>query len=113
MMIEPTESEDIREIDRFINAMISIRAEISDIENGLLTHEQSPLAFAPHTSSDLLRTEWDRKYTREIGANPSGLTHEIGTGGKYWPSVGRIDGVYGDRNLVCACTPIEELAINR
>jgi len=113
MMIEPTESEDIREIDRFISAMISIRAEISDIENGLMTHEESPLAFSPHTSLDLLRADWDRKYTREIGANPSGVTHEMGTAGKYWPSVGRIDGVYGDRNLVCACTPIEELAINR
>ena len=113
MMIEPTESEDIREIDRFIAAMISIRAEISDIENGSLTHEESPLAFAPHTSSDLLRGDWDRKYSREIGANPSGVTYEMGTAGKYWPSVGRIDGVYGDRNLVCACTPIEELAINR
>jgi glycine dehydrogenase len=113
MMIEPTESEDIREIDRFIAAMISIRAEISDIENGSLTHEESPLAFAPHTSLDLLRGDWDRKYSREIGANPSGVTHDMGTAGKYWPTVGRIDGVYGDRNLVCACTPIEELAINR
>lgn len=113
MMIEPTESEDLRELDRFINAMISIRAEISDIENGKLTHEQSPLAFAPHTNSDLLRTEWDRAYSREEGAFPNGVTHEMGTSGKYWPAVGRIDGVYGDRNLVCACSPIEDLAINR
>ena len=113
MMIEPTESEDIRELDRFINAMISIRAEISDIENGKNSHEESPLAYAPHTSSDLLQSEWNRAYSREEGAFPSGVVHEIGRAGKYWPTVGRIDGVYGDRNLVCSCSPIEELAINR
>jgi len=113
MMIEPTESEDIRELDRFINAMISIRAEISDIENGKNSHEESPLAYAPHTSSDLLQSEWNRAYSREEGAFPSGVVHEIGRAGKYWPTVGRIDGVYGDRNLVCSCSPIDELAINR
>jgi glycine dehydrogenase len=112
MMIEPTESEDIRELDRFIHAMISIRAEIADIEKGEITHEESPLAFAPHTSADLLRTDWERKYSREVVAFPTGNSVEIGSSGKYWPSVGRIDGVYGDRNLVCACPPIEELSIN-
>ena len=112
MMIEPTESEDIRELDRFIHAMISIRAEIADIEKGEITHEESPLAFAPHTSADLLRTDWERKYSREVAAFPTGNSVEIGSSGKYWPSVGRIDGVYGDRNLVCACPPIEELSIN-
>jgi glycine dehydrogenase len=115
LMIEPTESEDLREMDRFISAMVSIRAEIADIEAGELTVEQSPLRFAPHTSSDLLRSDWDRKYSREIGAYPSGMTmanSELASAGKYWPAVGRIDGVYGDRNLVCSCLPISELAIN-
>ncbi|MEI6216550.1 MAG: aminomethyl-transferring glycine dehydrogenase [Actinomycetes bacterium] len=112
LMIEPTESEDIRELDRFINAMVSIRAEIADIEAGGLTHEESPLHFAPHTSADLVREVWERKYSREIGAFPAGNDVEIGNTGKYWPTVGRIDGVFGDRNLVCSCLPIEEIAIN-
>ncbi len=112
LMIEPTESEDIRELDRFINAMVSIRAEIADIEAGDLTHEESPLHFAPHTSADLVREVWERKYSREIGAFPAGNDVEIGNTGKYWPTVGRIDGVFGDRNLVCSCLPIEEIAIN-
>jgi glycine dehydrogenase len=115
LMIEPTESEDLREMDRFISAMVSIRAEIADIEAGELTVEQSPLRFAPHTTSDLLRSDWDRKYSREIGAYPSGMVianTELASAGKYWPAVGRIDGVYGDRNLVCSCVPISELAIN-
>ena len=112
MMIEPTESEDIRELERFISAMISIRAEISDIEHGQLTIDESPLRFAPHTDADLLRENWDRKYSREVAAYPQGVDAEIGRRSKYWPTTGRIDGVYGDRNLVCSCTPIEELAIN-
>ena len=115
LMIEPTESEDLREMDRFISAMVSIRAEIADIEAGELTVEESPLRFAPHTSADLLRAVWDRKYSREIAAFPSGINStnsELGAIGKYWPAVGRIDGVYGDRNLVCSCLPISQLAIN-
>ena len=111
-MIEPTESEDIVEIERFISAMVSIRAEIADIEKGEISHEQSPLAFAPHTSADLVRADWDRSYSREIAAFPNGNDVEIGRSGKYWPTVGRIDGVFGDRNLVCACPAIEDLAIN-
>ena len=113
MMIEPTESEDIAELDRFINAMVSIRAEISDIEHGELRIEESPLRFAPHTDSDLLRENWDRKYSREVAAYPQGSDVGMAHKGKYWPMTGRIDGVYGDRNLICSCTPIEELAINR
>lgn len=109
-MVEPTESEDIAELDRFISAMISIRAEIMDIEKGELTVEQSPLRYAPHTDADLLRENWDREYSRQSAAYPSGIPTEIGRSGKYWPTVGRIDGVFGDRNLVCACPPIEELA---
>ena len=112
LMIEPTESEELRELDRFIAAMVSIRAEIADIEEGELSVDESPLRFAPHTGSDLLRTEWNRKYSREIGAYPSGDEVGIGIAGKYWPTVGRVDGAYGDRNLVCSCPSIEELAIN-
>ena len=112
LMIEPTESEDLKELERFINAMVSIRAEIADIEAGELTIDESPLRFAPHTSADLLRSDWNRKYSRETAAFPSGISAELGAVGKYWPTVGRIDGVYGDRNLVCSCLPISELAIN-
>ena len=112
MMIEPTESEDLNEMERFISAMIQIRAEITDIEKGQISIEESPLRFAPHTSSDLMRNDWDRNYSRKIGAFPSGEDLDLGSRGKYWPTVGRIDGVYGDRNLVCSCLPISELAIN-
>ncbi|MCX6449140.1 MAG: aminomethyl-transferring glycine dehydrogenase, partial [Actinobacteria bacterium] len=112
MMIEPTESEDIRELDRFLAAMESIRGEIGQIEDGLLSIEQSPLRFAPHTIGDLLNEKWDRKYSREIAAFPNGQEVGIGRAGKYLPTVGRIDGVYGDRNLICSCLSIEELASN-
>jgi len=112
MMIEPTESEDVRELDRFLAAMESIRNEIAQIESGKMTIEQSPLRFAPHTIGDLVRDDWDRKYSREAAAFPNGEAFGIGRSGKYLPTVGRIDGVYGDRNLVCSCLPIEELASN-
>ena len=112
MMIEPTESEDVRELDRFLAAMESIRAEITEIEEKRITIEDSPLRHAPHTIGDLVRDDWDRKYTRHLGAFPNGESFGIGRPGKYLPTVGRIDGVYGDRNLVCSCLPIEELASN-
>jgi len=112
MMIEPTESEDVRELDRFISAMESIRGEIAEIEAGEITIEESALRFSPHTIGDLVRHDWDRKYSREKGAFPTGEAFGIGRNGKYLPTVGRIDGVYGDRNLVCSCLPIEELASN-
>jgi len=112
MMIEPTESEDVRELDRFLAAMESIRAEITEIEEKRITIEDSPLRHAPHTIGDLVRDDWDRKYTRHLGAFPNGESFGIGRSGKYLPTVGRIDGVYGDRNLVCSCLPIEELASN-
>ena len=112
MMIEPTESEDVRELDRFISAMESIRGEIAEIEAGEITIEESALRFSPHTIGDLVRHDWDRKYSREKGAFPTGEAFGIGRNGKYLPTVGRIDGVYGDRNLVCSCLPIEELAAN-
>ena len=112
MMIEPTESEDVRELDRFLAAMESIRSEIAEIESGKITIEDSPLRHAPHTIGDLVRDDWDRKYSRQIAACPKGEGFGIGRSGKYLPTVGRIDGVYGDRNLVCSCLPIEELASN-
>lgn len=112
MMIEPTESEDIRELDRFLAAMESIRSEIAQIESGKITIEDSPLRHAPHTIGDLVSQEWDRKYSRENAAFPIGQEFGIGRAGKYLPTVGRIDGVYGDRNLVCSCLPIQELASN-
>ena len=112
MMIEPTESEDVRELDRFLAAMESIRSEITEIEEKRITIEDSPLRHAPHTIGDLVRDDWDRKYTRHLGAFPNGESFGIGRSGKYLPTVGRIDGVYGDRNLVCSCLPIEELASN-
>ena len=112
MMIEPTESEDIRELDRFLAAMESIREEITQIESGKISIEESPLRHAPHTIGDLLNEKWDRKYSREIAAFPNGQEFGIGRAGKYLPTVGRIDGVYGDRNLICSCLPIEELASN-
>ena len=112
MMIEPTESEDVRELDRFLSAMESIRSEIAEIESGKISIEDSPLRHAPHTMGDLIRDDWDRKYSRQIAAFPSGEGVGIGRAGKYLPAVGRIDGVFGDRNLVCSCLPIEELASN-
>jgi glycine dehydrogenase len=112
MMIEPTESEDLRELDRFITALESIHQEITDISQGRISIEDSPLRHAPHTMGDLVRDDWDRKYARSKAAFPRGETHGIGASGKYLPTVGRIDGVHGDRNLICSCVPIEELAIN-
>ena len=110
LMIEPTESEDLRELDRFLNAMLSIRAEISDIEKGLLPVEESPLRGAPHIANEVLSDKWEKKYSRQTAAMPAEVEIAMGHRGKYWPTVGRIDGVYGDRNLVCACLPIESYA---
>lgn len=106
LMVEPTESEDLREIDRFIDAMISIRQEIRQIESGEIKHFDSPLHNAPHTVGEIAG-EWNHPYSRETAAFPTGLTTmSFASRGKYWPLVGRIDGVFGDRNLVCACPPI-------
>ncbi len=115
LMIEPTESEDVREMDRFINAMVEIHREISEITVGAIAVEDSALRHAPHTAATVISSQWDRRYSREMGAFPapaSGLISGelIGTQGKYWPSVGRIDGAFGDRNLVCSCAPIESYA---
>ena len=113
LMIEPTESEDIREIHRFIDAMISIRAEIQEVIDGTITIEASALRHAPHTALSVVSTQWEREYSREKGGYPvvlDGLVagESIGTRMKYWPPVGRIDGAHGDRNLVCACTPLDD-----
>ena len=113
LMIEPTESEDIREIHRFIDAMISIRAEIQDVMDAKLSIEDSPLRHAPHTALSVVNSDWDRGYTREQGGYPIALEamvpgESIGSRMKYWPPVSRIDGAHGDRNLVCACTPMDE-----
>lgn len=115
LMIEPTESEDILEMNRFIDAMISIRAEIDEIISGKIAVEDSPLRFAPHTIGAIASSNWERSYPRERGAFPATLTglipgELIGAKGKYWPTTGRIDGAYGDRNLVCSCPPIEAFA---
>ena len=113
LMIEPTESEDITEIHRFIDAMLSIRAEIQEIIDAKVSVEASALRHAPHTALSVASTQWEREYTREKGGHPvllDGLVpgESIGSRMKYWPPVSRIDGVHGDRNLVCACTPLDE-----
>ena len=112
LMIEPTESEDILEMNRFIDAMIAIRSEIDQIIDGKQRIEDSPLRQAPHTIGAIAATDWERTYSRETGAFPATNTglipgELIGARGKYWPTVGRIDGAFGDRNLVCSCLPIE------
>ena len=102
-MIEPTESESLEELDRFCDAMISIRAEIKEVEEGKVSAAESALRLSPHTARTVTAQEWDRSYTREQAAYPAPWLKEH----KYWPPVGRIDNVYGDRNLFCACAPIE------
>ncbi|MBK8904204.1 MAG: aminomethyl-transferring glycine dehydrogenase [Anaerolineaceae bacterium] len=103
LMIEPTESESQVEVDRFCDAMIQIRQEIAEIETGKVAHEDSVLAHAPHTASVIAGESWERPYSRETAAFPT----EWVRSSKFWPAVARIDNVYGDRNLVCACPPIE------
>ena len=104
MMIEPTESESKEELDRFCDAMISIRTEIDAIVNGKTDRQNNLLKNAPHTAQQIASEKWDRPYSREQAAFPAPWTREH----KFWPSVARIDNVYGDRNLFCSCPPIEE-----
>jgi glycine dehydrogenase len=101
LMIEPTESEDLRELDRFCDAMIAIRAEIDRVGAGEWPREDNPLRNAPHTAAMAVGA-WDHPYPRTVGAFPHGAHR----GDKYWPPVRRIDQGYGDRNLVCACPPM-------
>jgi glycine dehydrogenase len=115
LMIEPTESEDMAEIERFIDAMASIHGEIVEIIEGSIAVEDSPLRLAPHTAAAVVDSMWDRRYPREVGAFPAmsdGLVSGelIGVRGKYWPTTGRIDGAFGDRNLVCSCAPVSSYA---
>ncbi len=106
LMVEPTESEDLTEINRFITAMVSIRAEIDQVAEGVFTLEDSPLRNAPHTAVAVVNSAWERGYTREQAAFPVAALRQD----KYFPPVGRIDGAAGDRNLVCSCPPIEDFA---
>lgn len=104
LMIEPTESEDLRELDRFCQAMIKIYHEIKAVETGQMDSKKNLLKMAPHTARIVTSDSWDRPYSREMAAFP---THETRVH-KFWPSVGRVDNVYGDRNLFCTCAPVEE-----
>ncbi|PNY81045.1 aminomethyl-transferring glycine dehydrogenase [Deinococcus koreensis] len=104
LMIEPTESEPKAELDRFIAAMLGIRREIQDVQDELIAAADSPLKHAPHTQDDLMQEEWTRAYSRETAAYPTGVQKQW----KYWPSVNRVDNVYGDRNFVCSCPPVED-----
>ncbi len=106
LMVEPTESETLAELDRFINAMIAIRGEITKVERGEWPQDNNPLKHAPHTAASLLGAEWDRPYSRELGAFPLASLKAV----KYWPPIGRVDNVYGDRNLFCSCVPISDFA---
>jgi glycine dehydrogenase len=106
LMIEPTESEAKVELDRFCDAMIAIRREIADVEAGRFAIEQSPLRYAPHTVHDLVDEQWNRAYTRAEAVFPGGMSRQD----KYWCPVGRVDNVYGDRNLMCTCPSPEEAA---
>ncbi|EJL83819.1 glycine dehydrogenase, decarboxylating [Polaromonas sp. CF318] len=106
LMVEPTESETLAELDRFIDAMIAIRDEIRKVEAGQWPQDNNPLKHAPHTAASLLGADWDRPYSRETGGFPLASLKQV----KYWPPVGRVDNVYGDRNLFCSCVPVSDYA---
>ena len=104
LMIEPTESESLKELDRFIEAMISIRNEISEVEKGKYSIESSPLRNAPHCAQIVTSDNWGYEYSRYQAAYPA----ELNGRNKYWPPVGRVDNVYGDRNLMCTCPSMSD-----
>lgn len=104
-MVEPTESEDLHELDRFIEAMIAIKGEIDQVAAGHWPADDNPLVNAPHTAESIT-VEWSHPYSREIAAYPGRGDRRS----KYWPPVRRIDGAFGDRNLVCACPPVDAYA---
>jgi glycine dehydrogenase len=104
LMIEPTESESQPELDRFIDAMLVIRQEIAEVVTGTMDAQNNPLKHAPHTLADVTDAKWERPYSRETAAFPAPWVRDH----KYWPAVNRIDNVYGDRNLVCSCPPLDE-----
>ncbi len=103
LMVEPTESESLAEIDRFIAAMISIREEIAKVESGEFHPQDNPLKNAPHTAEAVINDTWTHAYSREVAAFPVKALRA----NKYWPPVGRADNVYGDRYLFCSCPPME------
>ncbi len=104
LMVEPTESESKAELDRFAEALISIRKEIAQVESGELSRDDNPLANAPHTAAMLSRTEWPFAYSREVAAFPADWVKAS----KFWPGVARVDEAYGDRNLMCSCPPLSD-----
>ena len=104
LMIEPTESESIAEIDRFCDAMLAIADEAAKVESGEWPRDDNPLVNAPHTAEDLLSDEWNHGYSRKAAGDPDG-NRQVN---KYWPPVGRVDNAYGDRNLICSCPSVEE-----
>jgi glycine dehydrogenase len=106
LMVEPTESESKAELDRFCDVMIAVRNEIREIEDGLADRQNNVLKNAPHTATVALAEHWTLPYSREKAVYPM----ESLKSNKFWPAVSRIDGAYGDRNLVCSCLPIEEYA---
>jgi glycine dehydrogenase len=106
IMIEPTESESLAELDRFCEAMIAIRAEIAAIEAGQSDRQDNPLKYAPHTAAVVTADTWNHAYSRQQAAYPTPWTREF----KFWPVVGRVDNAYGDRNLVCSCLPMSDYA---
>ncbi|GCE77619.1 aminomethyl-transferring glycine dehydrogenase [Cellulomonas biazotea] len=106
LMVEPTESEDLGELDRFVDALVAVRAEIDAVAAGRWAVEDSPLRHAPHTAASVATDVWDKPYGRELAAFPVASLRE----GKYWPPVRRIDGARGDRNLICSCPPVEAFA---
>ena len=108
LMIEPTESESLEELDKFINAMVIIRQEIAKVEDGTWSLSDNPLINAPHTLSDLAQETWPRAYSRMTACYPASCSSKP----KFWPSTNRIDNVYGDRNLICSCPPIESYQQN-
>ncbi len=108
LMVEPTESESMAELDRFCSAMIAIREEIAEVERGEVDAEQSVLAQAPHTAAMVTADAWTKPYSRERAAYPAGTVRDR----KFWPSVRRVDDAYGDRHLMCACPPVEAFAAN-
>ncbi|WP_334134059.1 aminomethyl-transferring glycine dehydrogenase [Tepidimonas sp.] len=110
LMVEPTESEPLAELDRFIDAMVAIREEIRAVELGVWPREDNPLKNAPHTASRCLAEDWPHPYPRELGAALPFHRAHGGAGSKYWPPVSRVDNVYGDRNLFCSCVPVGDLA---
>ena len=106
LMVEPTESETLDELDRFVHAMIAIREEIRKVERDEWPQDNNPLKHAPHTAASVMGAEWNRPYSRETGVFPLASLKEV----KYWPPVGRVDNVYGDRNLFCSCVPVADYA---